>query len=75
MWAVSSFERLKPRPSKLTRSPHPLPFPPPPSLPPPAQPVNAQVPSASNSWSNNLFVTRFPNFLARYPVPQTVQQV
>jgi acid phosphatase type 7 len=32
---------------------------------------NSQIPSMLNNWNNNLFFTRFTQFLARYPLPQT----
>lgn len=37
-------------------------------------PVDARIPAVGNGFNNNLFFTRFANFLARYPVPQTRQQ-
>ena len=38
-------------------------------------PNDAQYPGPSNSWNNALYATRFANYLARYPAPQTMQQV
>ena len=40
-----------------------------------SQPPYAEFPEPFNYWSNDLFFTRFPNLLARYPVPQTKAQV
>jgi hypothetical protein len=34
-------------------------------------PGNAKTPSSSNAWSNTQYFTRFNNYLARVPAPQT----
>jgi hypothetical protein len=39
-----------------------------------ATPEDAKVPLASNNYDNTLYKTRFANYLARFPYPQTVAQ-
>lgn len=34
-------------------------------------PVNGEIPFEGNAWNNNLFFTRFTNYLARFPNPST----